>query len=242
MPLRATSLPHGSSLQLYRSLTFGDLAQVAVLDTRQYRTDQPCGDGVRVDCQAAFDPKATIMGDKQEAWLKEILSTSKARWNIVANQVLMARIDMQPGTEEAYSMDKWSGYAVQQARMMQFLAERKPNNPIVITGDIHSNWVTDLKADWKNEKAPAVGTEFVGTSISSAGDGTDERPTTQACYRENPHLKMFNGRRGYVSVILDQKQCRADYRIVPYVSRRGAPIRTHSSWVVEDGRCGVQKA
>ena len=60
MPLRATSVPHGSSLQLYRSLDFGDLAKFAVLDTRQYRTDQPCGDGFRGDCQAAFDPKATI--------------------------------------------------------------------------------------------------------------------------------------------------------------------------------------
>ena len=242
MPLRLESFPHGANMQLYRTLRFGDLARFTVLDTRQYRTDQPCGDGARIDCQAAFDPQATMMGDRQEAWFKETLDRSDARWNIVANQVLMARIDMKPGSEEAYSMDQWSGYAVEQARIMQYLAERQPRNPVVITGDIHSNWVSDLAVDWKSDKTPAVATEFIGTSISSGGDGVDERPTTQSCYAENARLKMFNGRRGYVNVTLTPGQCQADYRVVPYVSRPGAPIQTHSSWIVENNRRGVQKA
>jgi len=140
------------------------------------------------------------------------------------------------------SMDQWSGYEVCRNRMMNFLQDRKPSNPIVITGDIHSNWVSDLKVDWKTEKASVVGTEFTGTSISSAGDGSDERPNTQDWYRENPHLKMFNGQRGYVMITLNDKQCRADYRVVPFVTKPGAPIRTHSSWIVEDKKLGVQKA
>lgn len=242
MPLRIASLPHGSKAQMYRRIPFGDLAEFAVLDTRQYRTDQPCGDGRKAACPGVFDPKATIMGDVQEAWLKDTLSGSRARWNIVANQVVMARLDFKPGPEEELQMDQWSGYEVCRDRMMRYLAERKPTNPIVITGDIHSNWVSDLKVDWKDEKSPVVASEFIGTSISSAGDGVDERPETQAMYQENPHLKMFNGRRGYVMVSLNQDQCRADYRIVPYVSKPGAPVQTHSSWIVENNRRGVQKA
>ncbi len=242
MPLRISSLPHGSRMQMYRRVPFGDLVEFAVLDTRQYRTDQPCGDGTKTPCEGVYDPKATIMGDVQEAWLKQTLDQSRAKWNIIANQVLMARIDMKPGPEEAVSMDQWSGYEVCRDRMMKFLQERKPTNPIVITGDIHSNWVSDLKVNWKDEKGPVVASEFIGTSISSGGDGSDERPTTQGIYRENPHLKMFNGQRGYVVITLDDKQCRADYRVVPYVSRPGAPIQTHSSWIVESNRRGVQKA
>ena len=138
-------------------MPYGDLAEFAVLDTRQYRTDQPCGDGTKTPCEGVFDPKATIMGDAQEAWLKETLDKSRAKWNIIANQVLMARIDQKPGPEEALSMDQWSGYEVCRDRLMKFLAERKPSNPIVITGDIHSNWVSDLKVDWKNEKSPGGG-------------------------------------------------------------------------------------
>jgi alkaline phosphatase D len=241
MPLRLTSLPKGTKMSLYRRLPFGDLAEFTVLDTRQYRTDQPCGDGTKPPCEAVYDPKGTILGDEQEAWLKQTLDKSRGRWNIIANQVLMARIDMKPGPEEALSMDQWSGYEVCRGRLMKFLEERKPSNPIVITGDIHSSWVSDLKVDWKNERSPAVGTEFVGTSISSGGDGADERPTTKDIYRENPHLKMFNGQRGYVLVTLTREQCRADYRIVPYVTKPGAPVQTRAAWMVENNRRGVQK-
>jgi alkaline phosphatase D len=241
MPLRLSSLPKGSRMQLYRRVPYGDLAEFAVLDTRQYRTDQPCGDGAKIPCEGVYDPNATIMGDAQEAWLKQTLDKSRARWNVIANQLLMARIDLKPGVEETLSMDQWSGYEVCRDRLMKFLLERKPSNPIVITGDIHSNWVSDLKVDWKDEKAPVVATEFTGTSISSGGDGVDERPTTPDWYRENPHLKMFNSHRGYVTLSLDAKQCRADYRTLPYVTRPGAPIRTHSSWVVEHNRRGVNR-
>ena len=139
-------------------------------------------------------------------------------------------------------MDQWSGYEVCRDRMMKFLGDRKPTNPIVITGDIHTNWVTDLKVDWLDEKSPAVGTEFTGTSISTGGDGTDDNPLSKDWFAENPHLKMFNARRGYVNVTLSKQQCRADYRIVPYVTRKGAPVQTHSSWVVENGLLGVRRA
>lgn len=242
MPLRLSSLPKATRMNLYRRVAFGNMAEFAVLDTRQYRTDQPCGDGNKVACPGVFDPNATLLGAAQEDWLKTTLGESRAKWNIIANQVLMARIDRKPGPEEVLSMDQWSGYEVCRDRLMKFLAERRPNNPVVITGDIHSNWVSDLKMDWKDEKADVVGTEFTGTSISSGGDGSDERPETQGQYRENPHLKMFNGQRGYVSMTLTAKECRADYRVVPYVTKPGAPIRTHSSWVIENNRRGVQKA
>ncbi len=241
MPLRLTSLPKGSQLQLYRNLPFGSLAQFSVLDTRQYRTDQPCGDRTGAPCEGVFDPKATILGAAQEAWLKQSLDKSPARWNVIANQVLMARIDRAPGPEEAVSTDQWSGYEACRDRMMHFLADRKPSNPIVITGDIHSSWVSDLKVNWKEETSPAVATEFIGTSISSGGDGSEAQPQTAGWYSENPHLKMYNNRRGYMLLTLDQKQCRTDYRTVEYVSKAGAPVRTQSSWIVEDGRTGVQR-
>ena len=241
MPLRIPGPPDGSRMQIYRNVPFGSLAQFTVLDTRQYRTDQPCGDGTKPICEAVNDPAATILGDAQEAWLKQSLDRSTARWNIVANQVLMSHIDRKPGPEEAYAMDQWSGYEVCRDRVLRFLAERKPSNPIVITGDIHSSWVTDLKVGWKDERPPVVATEFVGTSISSGGDGVEEQPATPDWYRENPHLKMYNSRRGYVLLTLTEQQCRADYRTVPFVTKPGAPIRTHSSWMVESGRRGVVK-
>lgn len=241
MPLRLSSLPKGSNAQFYRRVPYGGMAEFVMLDTRQYRTDQPCGDGLKSPCEGVYDPNGTITGPEQEKWIQQTLSQSRARWNIIGNQVLMARIDQKPGPEEALSMDQWSGYEASRDRFMRFLAERQPRNPVVITGDIHSNWVSDLKVNWKDEKSPVVGTEFTGTSISSAGDGVDERPNTPAVYSENPHLKMFNGRRGYVMMTLTEARCQADYRTVPYVTRPGAPLQKHSSWIVENDRRGVHK-
>jgi alkaline phosphatase D len=48
MPLRRKSLPSGPNMQLYRTIEFGRLASFQMLDTRQYRTDQPNGDGNRL--------------------------------------------------------------------------------------------------------------------------------------------------------------------------------------------------
>ena len=99
---------------------------------------------------------------------------------------MMGRVDFTPGAGESYGLDVWSGYEVARRRLMEFLATRQPANPVVLTGDIHSNWVADLQVDYGDPAAPVVGTEFVGTSISSSGDGADTSDTTAATARREP--------------------------------------------------------
>ena len=154
MPLRRASLPNGPDLQLYRAFDWGDLASFHVLDTRQFRTDQPCGDRRGAACDGIFDPAATLLGETQERWLMDGLDGSTARWNVIPQQIMMARIDFTPGAGESYAMDVWAGYEVARRRLMEFLATRQPANPVVLTGDIHSNWVTDLKVDYGDPAAP----------------------------------------------------------------------------------------
>jgi alkaline phosphatase D len=99
-------------MRLYRRLRFGDLAELSVLDTRQYRTDQPCGDGVKVVCPEALNPKATMLGAEQERWLFDNLDKSRTRWNVIAQQVMVARWASGKGEEMRMSMDKWAAYPV----------------------------------------------------------------------------------------------------------------------------------
>jgi len=82
--------------------------------------------------------------------------------------------------------------------MTASIGSTRVRNPIVITGDIHSNWVCDLKADYRDAKSPAVATELIGTSISSGGDGADRVANTDALLAKNPQIKFFNNQRGYV--------------------------------------------
>jgi alkaline phosphatase D len=242
MPLRAGATPRGSGMLLYRNLPWGRLANFTVLDTRQYRTDQPCGDGRKAACAEVFDPAATLLGGEQHAWMERTLAQSKATWNVIAQQVLLARLDFKQGDGELLSMDQWSGYEACRNRVLRHFQESKVSNPVVITGDIHSNWACDLKLDWRDEKSATVGAELVGTSISSGGDGLDAMKGIEAVYAENPHLHWQGARRGYVSCELTPKQTRADYRVLPYVSKPGAPVETPRSFVIENGRPGLQKA
>jgi alkaline phosphatase D len=241
MPLRRTSLPNGPGMRLYRALDYGTLLRFHVLDTRQHRTDQPCGDGMRAGCAAAADPAATILGDAQERWLVDGLRGTRARWNVLANQVPVAPTGRLRGGVREESMDKWGAYLADRARLIESFRARPDANPVVITGDVHVSWVADVTTDFDDARAPVVASELVGTSISSGGDGragTGSEPTL----RDNPHLSFFDARRGYVRCTVTPGRLTADYRVVDYVTRPGAPVTTAASFVVENGRPGAERA
>ncbi|MDX2033283.1 MAG: alkaline phosphatase D family protein [Blastocatellia bacterium] len=242
MPLRRSVLRAGKGVEIYRRLNYGSLADFHMLDTRQYRTDQPCGDGTKPACPESLDAKATIMGAEQERWLAGGLSQSRARWNVIAQQVMMGALDNTIGAEQRFPMDQWNGYAAARKRFLDLVRERQPANPVVLTGDIHSNWVNDLKPEFYRENSPIVATEFVGTSISSGGDGSDVRPNTAAVLSENPHIKFFNAQRGYVRCQLTPRQWQTDYRVLESVSKPDMPIRTRATFVVENGRPGAKRS
>lgn len=242
MPLRRASIPKGALLQLYRPFTYGTLASILMLDTRQYRTDQPCGDNVQLPCPETQDPRATMLGAAQEKWLMNRLDRSASGWNFLAQQVPMARLDRFAGPERRYSMDKWDGYEQERSRLLRFLGNRKPSNPVTLAGDVHNNWVNDINLDVNDPKTPIVAAEFVGTSITSTGDGSEMSPLMKAMVSENACVRFANNHRGYVRFDLKPKELRADFRVVEYVSRPGAPIRTRASFAVEGGRPGAQEA
>jgi alkaline phosphatase D len=139
-------------------------------------------------------------------------------------------------------MDQWGGYDAERTRLLDFLARRRPSNPVVLTGDIHSNWVNDLTADFRRERSPVVATELVGTSISSGGDGFDARDVFDQLAAENSFVKFYNGQRGFVVCEATPKQLTARFRVVEYVSRPNAPPQTRAVFVIEDGRPGARQA
>ncbi len=238
LPLRWQQFPSGPDLQLYRRLAFGTLAEFNVLDTRQYRSDQPAVGGDRPGHTEA--QQNSITGEEQERWLLSGLGASRARWNVLAQQVFMAERDLTAGEAESFSVDAWDGYVGSRDRLLGFVAERGVSNPVVLTGDVHNNRVADLKADFGEPDSPTVATEFVGTSISTGGDGSDTSPAGEVALAENPHIKFFQNQRGYVRCHVTPDAWRSDFRVVPSVTQPGAPISTRATYVVEDGRPGAQ--
>ncbi|MUL40634.1 alkaline phosphatase [Streptomonospora sp. PA3] len=233
MPLRRAQRPRGAAMQLFRRLTFGDLVDVHLLDTRQYRSDQ-VGDAGHAD------PGRTLLGARQREWLLEGLHGPTARWNVLAQQVFFSQRQFLAPPESNFTNDGWDGYRYERDRIRDQLASG-PSNPVVITGDVHANYLCDVKADFDDPDSATVATELVGTSITSGGDGEDQRPGDLVQLEQNPHIKLINRRRGYVRNQVSRDQWRTDYRIVDYVSRRGAPVRDLATCVIEEGRPGAQQ-
>jgi len=243
MPIRLPSGRQGASMQIYRPLQFGTLMDMIILDTRQYRNDQACGDGMKPSCDQHREPNRTLLGEAQKDWLFKRLRTSGSTWNVMAQQVMMGRLlRRNEQEEEMFLMDIWDGYPDERDELLARLKSAQTPNPIVLTGDIHSNWVNNILSDFSNESSEVIATEFVGTSITSGGDGSDASNTAAQTLSDNSHVKFYNRQRGYVSCYLSKDLWQSDYKILDKVSEPGHPIRTRASFVVEAGNPGALEA
>ncbi|WP_432042507.1 alkaline phosphatase D family protein [Streptomyces cadmiisoli] len=238
-PLRRPQRPDGPDMQLYRRLHWGRLAQFDVLDTRQYRSDQAYGDGSDIPGPEVDDPARTMTGETQERWLLDGWRRSKALWNVVPQQVTFSQRKFDLTEPSRVSMDAWDGYRASRRRVLDGARAAGVDNLMVLTGDVHVGYAFDIKDDFDDPASRTVGTEIVATSISSGRDGADKPANWDTYTTANPHLKFYNGRRGYVTVGLGRDQARADFRTVPYVTRPGAPVTTAASFVTEAGRPGL---
>ncbi len=234
MPLRRVSVPHGGGMQLYRRAQWGSLATFHLLDTRQYRDDQPCGDRFNTDCPQRSDPARSITGAAQERWLLDGFARSRARWDLLGQQVFFSQVDLTPGPGRGVNPDAWDGYTGSRDRIVAGLRHSPVRNAVVLTGDIHSHWAAEVRERFDDPSSVPVATELVTSSITSGGDGAETDPRVAAVLAENPHLRFSTNRRGYVRTRISPGELRADFQVVPYVSRPGATVQTRASFVVTD--------
>ncbi len=192
MPVRRAMIPEGKLVHANRVLNYGALAAINLLDTRSFRSDQPCNDGFQPACPGVSDPKAQVMGAAQEEWLYNNLGRRETIWTGIAQQIMVMPLDrrIRDEAKPIYNMDSWAAYDAPRNRLMNHLA--RVQNAVVLTGDEHQNFAGLLY-----DKDKPVATEAVLTSISSGGDGQNVRPGSDKMLAENPQLKFINDQRGY---------------------------------------------
>jgi alkaline phosphatase D len=157
----------------------------------------------------------------------------------LGQQVFFSQVELTQGADRGFNPDAWDGYGANCDQIVAGLKNSPVRNAVVLTGDVHSHWAAEVHESGDDLSSPAVAAELVTTSISSGGDGSDSRDETAAVLPENPHIRYFNGRRGYVRTRITAEEMRADFRVLPYVSRRGAPVHTGASFVVPDRDAGL---
>jgi len=225
--------------RIYRDTQWGDLIELALLDGRQYRSDQACGDAtLNLDppCAEALDPTRTMLGAEQEQWLLDRLSASNAAWNVIGNQVILADANFNGAV---LNYDQWDGYPVARARLLQAFADNDIQNLVVITGDIHLAAVAQLRA---GDRATGVnvGAEFVTTSISSDGLIDDALGDVLRTFPNLVDAELAH--RGYSLHMVTPERWTADYRIVTDVDNPDSEVTSFGTYTVEAGSNTVAKA
>lgn len=234
--------------KIYRAFDWGQLAKISFLDTRQYRDVQACvppGRGAafaQSGCAARLDPKRSLLGMEQERWLDQTLGRSQATWNIVAQQTLVTSLsttlDINP--QERVWMDGWDGYGPAKQRLLDSLARPTLNNPLVLGGDVHSQWIGDLKQNPLDRAGRTIATELCGTSLTSSSGITPKQ--AELAMRDNPAVRYGNAHKhGYN--LLEIKAGSATLRMQVSEDLRvpNSPVSTWASFVIESGRPGAVK-
>lgn len=234
MPLRRRSIPVGPNMQLYRRLDWGRLVQFQFLDARQYRDHAPCeqprGRSTDASCTNRLDPSRSILGNEQERWLYAQLGASEAKWNVLAQQFMMAEARRpDPETGELRSgVDGWDGYPAARDRILAFLRDAKIANPIAIGGDSHAFIASEMAI---GADGPVIAPAFVGGSLSStSGPGFDE------LVRNSPQVRFGrNDVRGYSLVDVTRETSVVTMRAAANALDPDTTTSTLKSLVIEDG-------
>lgn len=241
MPVRRALFPANGRLKMFRRLDYGQLLRIHLLDTRQYRTDQPCARNKHEHCRKPADSGPShIIGAEQEAWLGNGLSNS-ARWNLVAQQVMVMPF-AYPESRAAgvINTDSWSGYPDARQRLVQAIQDRKLTNVVIATGDVHKHHVGVVPSVEGDLASAPVATELVCTSISSGGDGADFPAGWEKVPDQNPHTSHVSDRRGYQLHHISRNEWRTDIVAVDRVSAPGGTKRKLATFALVPAKPGVE--
>ncbi|MGQ0631044.1 MAG: alkaline phosphatase D family protein [Sporichthyaceae bacterium] len=264
-PLPRSARPVGGVMALYRRISWGSLATLHVLDTRQHRDPPACGNSKRaeLDCAELTEPGRSMLGPEQEQWLAAGLANSPAQWDLLAQQVMFSA-NMVPG--EGVKTDTWQGYPQARARVLDAAAAASTRNLVVLTGDAHKAIAAEILptpapaaplAPAPAPEPPAdvlapldppvpapvpapalvdpVAVEFVTSSVTSEGNGVAGGPRVTKAMATQPHLRFGDERRGWISLTATPTELRADFVALPYVSLPGAPGELIASFRISAG-------
>jgi alkaline phosphatase D len=254
MPVRLR-LPESGNfahLRMYQRYDWGRLARFHVLDDRQYRAYQACQPSGRGgsssvqarDCPALADGSRTMLGMEQEAWLKEGLQSSRARWNILAQQTLMAQASQVPVVRDGdgrYWTDGWDGYPMARLALLDAVQASGASNSLVLAGDVHTFYASELRRDVLRPVSASnrlIATEFCGTSVTSS---SRPQARTEQFVAINPHIKYGRSdKRGYMLMDITPQRTVTLFQGLDEVHDPRSGIATLASFTVLDGKPGLQ--
>jgi len=242
MPVRKAQFPRFRDMLAYRRLDYGALLRIHLLDTRTYRSDQVCDDGKRKPCAPSEHSSPTVLGNLQERWLDHGLG-NHARWNLVAQQILVMPFDRRKPGETAPNLatDTWDGYRPARARLIESIRRHRLSNVVIASGDYHKHFAGTVPVREAALDGEMAAVEFLGTSISTNGDGGPV-PHLETLLANNPHVALHADQRGYQLFDISEKHWRTDVKVVDRVTQPNGNLSTLASFIVTPDRAALHRA
>ncbi|MEQ8425247.1 MAG: alkaline phosphatase D family protein [Cyclobacteriaceae bacterium] len=243
-------LPIRENRQLYRSISFGPLADLYMLDERLAGRTKPVDS---LSDPAYNDQTRSMLGADQLQWFENELSSSRAIWKLVGNQVIFSDIDLsQVLPKMPRNLDSWDGYPAEKEKIKNHLINNRIRDVIFLTGDTHASWAMEVATDVSNSYDPvtsrgAFAIEFGTPSISAAN--SNERNSTEdvknsevTLLAANPHIKYTNNRdHGYLILTLTPTSAKSDWYYVETLRQQGSTEFKGESFAVEKGTAALKK-
>ncbi len=200
LPLRPPDPDH--ELSVYRSVHFGTLLDLFLINTRTHR-DQPAPP------PHMHDPDRTQLGLEQRQWLFDAFSRSTATWRLIANPSILGPSWRSELTDSARlalvktgliapdglgpNFDQWDGYPAERYLLLRRMRDHRLGNFVVLSGGIHIGLAQELKMDPSDAASKAIAIECVNPSVTSQNlDETMKwKPRTKSTEHEQELLRLF---------------------------------------------------
>ena len=203
MPIRELEGPE----KIYRALRYGDLVELIMLDTRSWGREEQ----VPQSDSRTSNPYRQLLGQDQEAWFLDRLQASTAKWKLVGQQVMVGQLPI------FFNNDAWDGYPAARQRFLDVLKANHTNNVVVLTGDIHSSWATNLTLDPNDTTTynrqtgeGALAVEFVAPAVTSPGFPEGIAAAAEQAALNTPHIKYADvSKRGYIVLDVTHERAQA---------------------------------
>ncbi|MFN3916867.1 MAG: alkaline phosphatase D family protein [Flavobacteriales bacterium] len=233
MPIRT---PQPGSPKIYRTIEYGDLVKLYMLDTRLEGRDEQVG----VTSSLVNSPARNLLGQTQFNWLTTELSASTKQWNLLGQQVMMAPLKV---FGVIVNSDQWDGYNYEREQLYNHIMNNNIPNMVVLTGDIHTSWANDLPLAGYNTStgANSAGVEFVTTSITSPGFAIGFGTTI--IKSNNPHIQYVDlTKHGFLILDINKQRTQGDWYYITTKLDTNSSAYFGEAYRVLDGERHLEQA
>lgn len=250
MPVRGYRAPGDNHFDINRLISVGNLAQISMLDARQFRdTREICSEdydpsygfgNYRERCPAVFADDRSMLGAAQERWLARTISANTSTWNVLASPGPFLPFSYQHKGKDLRYIGAWDAYPANRDRVVRAFAQARSGHPLILSGDVHSFWAVDgARATQAGGRFPLV--EFVTSAISANWPPPLAQPVTDNL-PNNPQVRFYDPvYRGYLLHDITPKTWSTSARAIEDMRDPQSAVRTLASFQVHHGEPGFQQ-